>query len=81
MLVEIDPRDYQVAVDKARADLANAEATAQSLNIIVPITSVNTSSQLSSAASDVTTLRPGSPPRKSNSPPLMRKWSKPRPMT
>ena len=53
VLVEIDPRDYQVAVDKARADLANAEATAQSLNITVPITSVNTSSQLRSAASDV----------------------------
>ena len=53
MLVEIDPRDYQVAVDKARADLANAGSTARSLNIIVPITSVNTSSQLRSAASDV----------------------------
>lgn len=53
VLVEIDPRDYQVAVDKARADLANAEATARSLNITVPITSVNTSSQLRSAASDV----------------------------
>jgi membrane fusion protein (multidrug efflux system) len=52
-LVEIDPRDYEVAVDKARADLASAEATAKSLNITVPITSVNTSSQLSSASSDV----------------------------
>jgi membrane fusion protein (multidrug efflux system) len=52
-LVEIDPTDYQVAVDKARADLANAEATAQSLNITVPITSVNTSSQLSYSSSDV----------------------------
>ena len=52
-LVEIDPTDYQVAVDKARADLATAEATAQSLNITVPITSVDTSSQLSSTASDV----------------------------
>jgi membrane fusion protein (multidrug efflux system) len=40
-------------VAKARADLANAEATAQSLNITVPITSVNTSSQLRSAVSDV----------------------------
>ena len=53
LLVEIDPRDYQVAVDKARADLANAEATAQSLDIVVPITSVNTSSQLTFSASDV----------------------------
>ena len=47
VLVEIDPKDYEVAVEKAKADLANAEATAQSLNINVPITSVNTSSQLS----------------------------------
>lgn len=53
VLVEIDPRDYQVAVDKARADVASAEATAQSLNIVVPVTSVSTSSQLSFSASDV----------------------------
>jgi membrane fusion protein, multidrug efflux system len=53
VLVEIDPKDYQVARDKARADLANAEATAQSLNITVPITSVSTSSQLRYSASDV----------------------------
>jgi membrane fusion protein (multidrug efflux system) len=52
-LVEIDPTDYQVAVDKAKADLANAEATAQSVNLTVPIASVNTSSQLNFSASDV----------------------------
>ena len=46
VLVEIDPKDYEVAVAKAQANLANAEATAQSLNITVPITSVNTASQL-----------------------------------
>src|SRR5262252_7464027 len=53
VLVEIDPKDYEVAVARAQADLANAEATAKSLNITVPITSVNTSSQLSFATSDV----------------------------
>jgi membrane fusion protein, multidrug efflux system len=53
VLVEIDPRDYEVAVEKARADLASAEATARSLNITVPVTSVSTSSQLSFSASDV----------------------------
>ena len=53
VLVEIDPKDYQVAVARAQADLANAEATAKSLNITVPIISVNTSSQLRFAASDV----------------------------
>jgi len=59
VLVEIDPKDYQVAVDKARADLANAEATAQSLNINVPITSVNTSSQLTFSSSDVENAKAG----------------------
>jgi membrane fusion protein (multidrug efflux system) len=53
VLVEIDPRDYEVAVDKAKADLASAEATARSLNINVPITSVNTASQLSFSGSGV----------------------------
>ncbi|MGA8540386.1 MAG: HlyD family secretion protein, partial [Terriglobales bacterium] len=53
VLVEIDPTDYEVAVAQAQANLANAEATAQSLNITVPITSVNTSSQLKFAASGI----------------------------
>jgi membrane fusion protein, multidrug efflux system len=53
VLVEIDPKDYEVAVAQAQANLANAEATAQSLNITVPITSVNTSSQLKFAASGI----------------------------
>jgi membrane fusion protein (multidrug efflux system) len=53
VLVEIDPKDYEVAVEQAQANLASAEATAESLNITVPITSVSTSSQLSFSASDV----------------------------
>jgi membrane fusion protein (multidrug efflux system) len=53
VLVEIDPRDYQVAVEQARADLANAEANAQSLHINVPITATTTSSQLQSTAADI----------------------------
>jgi len=53
VLVEIDPKDYEVAVAQAQANLANSEATAQSLNITVPITSTNTSSQLRSTASGI----------------------------
>jgi membrane fusion protein (multidrug efflux system) len=53
VLVEIDPKDYEVAVAQAKANLANSEATAQSLNIAVPITSVSTESQLKYASSDV----------------------------
>jgi membrane fusion protein (multidrug efflux system) len=53
VLVEIDPKDYEVAVEQAKANLASTEATAQSMNIDVPITTVNTSSQLKFAASGV----------------------------
>ncbi len=59
VLVEIDPTDYEVAVAQARANLANSEATAQSLNITVPITSVNTSSQLKFTASDIENAKAG----------------------
>ena len=53
VLVEIDPTDYQVALAQAQANLANGEATAKSLNITVPITSVNTESQLKFTSSGV----------------------------
>src|SRR5258708_18219867 len=53
VLVEIDPKDYEVAVAQAQANLSSAEATAQSLNITLPITSVSTSSQLKFSASDI----------------------------
>lgn len=59
VLVAIDPKDYEVAVAQARANLANAEATAQSLNITVPITSVSTSSQLKFTASDIENAKAG----------------------
>ncbi len=59
ILVEIDPKDYEVAIEQAQATLASAEATAESLNITVPITSVSTSSQLSFSASDVANSNAG----------------------
>jgi membrane fusion protein (multidrug efflux system) len=59
VLVEIDPKDFEVAIAQAQANLSNAEATAQSLNITVPITSVNTSSQLKSTASDIENAKAG----------------------
>jgi membrane fusion protein (multidrug efflux system) len=59
VLVEVDPRDYEIAVAQARANLGSAEATAQSLNITVPITSVNTLSQLRSTASDIDNANAG----------------------
>jgi membrane fusion protein (multidrug efflux system) len=59
VLVEIDPKDYEVAVAQAQANLSSAEATAQSLNVTVPITSISTSSQLKFTASDIENAQAG----------------------
>jgi len=59
VLVELDPKDYQVAVANAKATLANDQASAAALATNVPITSVNTSSQLSSAEADVENTEAG----------------------
>ncbi|HEY6465297.1 MAG TPA: HlyD family secretion protein [Candidatus Acidoferrales bacterium] len=53
VLVQIDPKDYQIALDSAEADLANARATAQAENINVPIASQTTTSQVSGAEANV----------------------------
>jgi membrane fusion protein (multidrug efflux system) len=58
-LVEIDPKDYQVAADRAKADYADALAAAEAARVNVPITSVNTSSQTSSAQADVENANAG----------------------
>jgi membrane fusion protein, multidrug efflux system len=58
-LVEIDPRDYQVALDRAKADYADAVALADAARVNVPITSVNTSSQVSTAEADVENAQAG----------------------
>jgi membrane fusion protein (multidrug efflux system) len=59
VLAEIDPKDYQVALDQAKAELADAQAAAQALNINVPITSVSTESQVSVSEADVENSRAG----------------------
>ena len=53
VLVELDPRDYQVAIDKARAELADAEASAVAAQSNVPITSTTTASNVSTAEGSV----------------------------
>ena len=52
-LVQIDPSDYQVALERAKAAYQDALATAQAAQVNVPITSVDTSSQVTSAEGDV----------------------------
>ena len=49
ILVKLDPRDYQAALDQAKAQLALAESDAKSAGVDVPRTQLNTQSGTSSA--------------------------------
>lgn len=53
LLAEIDPTDLQIAVDQARAQVAQAEAQLQAEDPSVPITVASNESALSSAQSDL----------------------------
>jgi membrane fusion protein, multidrug efflux system len=57
LLVDIDPKDYQVALARARADYADSQAQANAASYNVPITSVATASQIESAEADVNNQR------------------------
>ncbi len=59
VLVEIDPKDYQVAVERAKAEFESAEASAMAAEHNVPIILANSSSQLESARADVENARAG----------------------
>ena len=59
VLVELDPRDYQVAVAKARAELADAEASAVAARSGVPIMSTTVSSNVTTAQGSVDQARGG----------------------
>jgi membrane fusion protein (multidrug efflux system) len=58
-IAELDPRDYQVAVENAEAALASAQANAAAASVNVPITTINTGSNLRSAGADVSGTQAG----------------------
>src|SRR5262249_41760189 len=51
VLVRLDPQDYEVALNKAQADLQDAEAALESSRIDIPIVTATSSSQLKTATS------------------------------
>lgn len=59
VLVQLDPKDYEVAVANAKATLANDRASAAASQTNIPLTSVNTTSQLSTAQADIESAQAG----------------------
>jgi membrane fusion protein (multidrug efflux system) len=59
VLLQLDPKDYEVAIAIARATLVNNQASAAALRTNVPITSTDTASRLSSAQADVENANAG----------------------
>jgi membrane fusion protein (multidrug efflux system) len=57
ILVQLDPKDYQVALDRAKADLANAQAAAAAARTGVPITTTTTTSNISTAEAGLNAAR------------------------
>jgi membrane fusion protein (multidrug efflux system) len=53
VLVELDPTDYEVALRRAEAELANAVANSSAARTNVPIASTTTSSQLQTAGANL----------------------------
>ncbi len=52
-IAEVDPKDFEVALEQAQANLADAEAQYEQAKVNVPITNVNVSTTLTTSGSDV----------------------------
>jgi membrane fusion protein (multidrug efflux system) len=58
-LIRLDPADYQVAADQAQAQLANAEASIVESRVNLPVTNINTRSQVSTSSTQTQENRAG----------------------
>lgn len=59
VIAEIDPRDYQVALEQAQAQLANSKAAYVQASSNVPITATQTRTQAATTGSDVASAQAG----------------------
>jgi membrane fusion protein (multidrug efflux system) len=53
VIVELDPKDFETAVQQDEANLESAEASYEAAKVNVPVTHVNTGTTLTSAGADV----------------------------
>jgi len=59
LLVQIDPTDYQVALERARADYSDSQAQVAAAQYGVPVQSVGSVSQIRSATADMISAEAG----------------------
>jgi membrane fusion protein, multidrug efflux system len=59
VLVVIDPTDYTVALERARADYQDSQAQAEAARYGVPVSSIGSVSQIRSAAADMSSAQAG----------------------
>ncbi len=59
VLVVIDPTDYNVALERARADFQDAQAQAEAARYGVPVSSIGSFSQIRSASADMDSAQAG----------------------
>ena len=59
VLVQIDPTDYQVALERAKADYLDSQAQAQAAQYGVPVQSVGSVSSIRSASADMDSAQAG----------------------
>src|SRR5271169_4384021 len=59
VLVQIDPTDYKVAVDRAQADYRDSQASSEAAKYGVPVSSVSSFSQIRSASADMANAQAG----------------------
>jgi membrane fusion protein (multidrug efflux system) len=59
VLVVLDPTDYQVALERAKADFADSQANAQAAEYGVPVSSVGSTEQIRSAQADLQNAEAG----------------------
>lgn len=57
VILELDPKDFQTAVQQDEANLASAEAAYEAARVNVPVIHINTGSTLSSAGADVSSAQ------------------------
>jgi multidrug resistance efflux pump len=59
VLVEVDPKDYEVAAERAKAEYEDALAEATAANLHVPVSRVGSSSQISGAEAELERAQAG----------------------